>query len=288
MKSSTEFQISCIQTHPEMLEVKDNLARQVELVREAAKSGSKLIVLPECSTTGWCFISSDEARTVAEAVPSGPTCSTWQSLCTELNIYIVAGIVEVDDDKLFNSAVLLSPDGFVGKFRKAHLWALEKEVYSLGDLGFPVFDTPLGRIALHICYDGWFSEAYRLPALGGADLLCVPSNWVPLPKQPTNVPVMANMLVMTHAHMNLMYIAVASRVGVERDQPFIGCSIIADHSGWPLAGPASGDKEEIISATIDPIGSRAMRDGNPFNQPLLDRRTDAYTVEERILEKRLS
>ncbi len=69
-----------------MLEVTDNLARQVELVRQAAKSGSKLIVLPECSTTGWVFKSSDEARTVAEAVPGGATCSTWLSLCTELDI----------------------------------------------------------------------------------------------------------------------------------------------------------------------------------------------------------
>jgi len=288
MKSSTEFQISCIQTQPVMLEVKDNLARQIELVRQAAQSGSKLIVLPECSTTGWCFTSSEEARTVAETVPNGPTCSQWQSLCNELNIYIAAGIVEIDDGQLFNTAVLLSPEGFVGKFRKAHLWALEKGVYTHGDLGFPVFETPLGRIGLHICYDGWFSEAYRIPALGGADLLCVPANWVPIPEQPTDIPVMANMLVMTHAHMNLMYIAVASRVGIERNQRFIGRSIIADHSGWPLAGPASGEKEEIISAIIDPIGSRAIRDGNPFNQPLLDRRTDTYSVEEKILAKRSS
>jgi predicted amidohydrolase len=261
-----------------MLDVAGNVTRQIEFIRTAAAEGSRLVVLPECSTTGWCFTSADEVRTVAEAVPDGPTCSTWLALCRELDIHLVAGIVEADGDRLFNSAVLLGPTGHLGTFRKAHLWAIEKELYSPGDLGFPVFETPLGRIAMHICYDGWFSEAYRLPALCDADLLCVPANWVPIPSQPDHLPKMANMLCCTHAHMNLVYIAAASRVGVERGQPFIGSSLIVDHSGWPLAGPASGDEEVIISAVIDPVGSRAERTGNPFNQPLLDRRTDIYSV----------
>ena len=276
--SSTAFRITCIQTHPAMLDVAGNVAHQVELIRAAAAEGSKLIVLPECSTTGWVFESRAEAATVAESVPDGPTCTTWLSLCRELDIHIVAGIVERQGERQYNSAVLLGPAGHIGTFRKAHLWAVEKGFYDPGDLGFPVYETPLGRIAMHICYDGWFSESYRIPALCDADLLCVPANWVPIPSQPDTMPKMANMLACTHAHMNLVYIAAASRVGVERGQAFIGSSIIVDHSGWPLAGPASGEHEEMISAVIDPIGSRAQRTGNPFNQPLLDRRTDVYSV----------
>lgn len=276
--SPTAFRISCIQTHPVMLDVEGNLARQVQLIRQVAAEGTTLVVLPECSTTGWVFESRDEAATVAEAVPDGPTCQVWLGLCRELGIHIVAGIVERDGEQQYNSSVLLGPDGHIGTFRKAHLWAIEKDFYDPGDLGFPVFDTPLGRIGMHICYDGWFSEAYRLPALCGADLLCVPANWVPIPDQPDHLPKMANMLCSTHAHMNLVYIAAASRVGVERGQAFIGSSIIVDHTGWPLAGPASGTEEAVISAVIDPIGSRAARTGNPFNQPLDDRRTDVYSV----------
>lgn len=277
-RSPTAFRIACIQTAPVMLDVTANRDRQVELIRQAVADGASLVVLPECSTTGWCFESRDEAASVAESVPHGPTCQVWSGLCRELGIHLVAGIVERDGDRLFNASVLLGPDGHIGTFRKAHLWALEKDVYDPGDLGFPVFETPLGRIAMHICYDGWFSEAYRLPALCGADLLCVPANWVPIPSQPDHLPKMANMLCSTHAHMNLVYIAAASRVGVERGQGFIGSSVIVDHTGWPLAGPASGTDEAVISAVIDPIGSRAERTGNPFNQPLLDRRTDVYTV----------
>lgn len=276
--SATALQISCIQTAPVMLDVAGNLARQVELIRAAAANDSSLVVLPECSTTGWCFESRSEAARVAESVPDGPTCQVWLELCRELDIHLVAGIVERDGDRLFNASVLLGPGGHIGSFRKVHLWAIEKKIYDPGDLGFPVYNTLHGRIGMHICYDGWFSEAYRLPALGGADLLCVPANWVPIPNQPENLPMMANMLCSTHAHMNLVYIAAASRVGVERGQAFIGSSIIVDHSGWPLSGPASGADEAIISAVIDPIGSREARAGNPFNQPLDDRRTDVYTV----------
>ena len=189
--SSTAFRITCIQTHPAMLDVAGNVAHQVELIRAAAAEGSKLIVLPECSTTGWVFESRAEAATVAESVPDGPTCTTWLSLCRELDIHIVAGIVERQGDRQYNSAVLLGPAGHIGTFRKAHLWAVEKEFYDPGDLGFPVFETPLGRIAMHICYDGWFSESYRIPALCDADLLCVPANWVPIPNQPDHMPKMA-------------------------------------------------------------------------------------------------
>jgi len=277
-ESSTSFIVACIQTHPQIMDVEGNLARQRPMIEEAIGKGAKLIVLPECSTTGWVFKDAAEARSVAELVPGGPTCNVWQEYCTKNDVHIVAGIVEVDGDDVYNTAVLLGPKGFIGKFRKMHLWSVEKNFYTPGDLGLPVFETPLGRIGMHICYDGWFNESYRLLALAKADILCVPANWVPVPTQKKELPVMANLLCMTNAHTNLVYIAAASRVGVERGQPFIGRSIVVDHAGWPLAGPASGENEEIIYAEVDPIGSRSEREGNPFNQPLGDRRTDAYEV----------
>jgi len=263
-----------------MMQVEKNISNQLDMIKTAVASGAKLVVLPECSTTGWVFESKEEVGSVAELVPSGPTCQKWLEICRENEIYVVAGIVELEGSAVYNASVLFGPSGLIGKFRKVHLWWIEKELYTPGNLGFPVFDTPLGRIGMHICYDGWFSEAYRLPALHQADLLCVPANWVPVPEQKSALPVMANMLCMTNAHINLMYVAAASRVGVERGQVFIGNSVIADHSGWPLAGPASSTEEEMISAVIDPIGTRADRIGNTFNQPLADRRTDVYDVRE--------
>jgi predicted amidohydrolase len=269
---------AAIQTEPALGDVVGNLADQRAAITTAAAGGARLVVLPECSTTGYCFESVDEAAAIAEDVGcgDGPAMTTWQALAADHGLHIAAGIVEREATRLYNAAVLVGPDGLVGRYRKTHLWGIERGIYTPGDLGFGVFDTPIGRIGMQICYDGWFPEVARLEALQGADIVCVPANWVPVPTQDPSVPAMADMLCMTSAHTNLVYVVAASRVGVERGQRFIGSSIIVDHSGAPLAGPASTTDAEILTATIDPIGSRAERHGNPFNQPLRDRRADLY------------
>jgi N-carbamoylputrescine amidase len=272
----TQIRIACLQTEPTLGDVAGNLADQAVACAEAIANGTDLLVLPECSTTGWAFNSVEQAQEVAETVPAGSACQQWLALCRDNNVHLVAGVVERDGDHLYNTSVLMGPDGMIGTYRKAHTWALEKTFYEPGNLGVPVYDTPLGRIGMHICYDCWFPESFRLMAAQGADLICAPSNWVPVPTQRDDLPAMANLLCMTNAHTNLVYVAAAGRVGADGDQPFIGQSIIVDHAGWPIAGPASAESPEIIYADIDLIGSRAERHGNPFNQPLRDRRLDIY------------
>ena len=189
---------------------------------------------------------------------------------------MVAGISEREGNALYNSSVLIGPEGFIGRFRKAHLWNKENLFFEPGNVGFPVFKTPIGRIGMFICYDGWFPESYRLCALQGADIICIPTNWVPIPGQDENREAMANILVMAAAHTNSVYVAAADRVGVERGQPFLGQSLIASYTGWPIGGPASSNQEEIIYAKVDLAEARAKRNWNEFNQVLRDRRTDTY------------
>ena len=105
-----------------------------------------------------------------------------------------------------------------------------------------------------ICYDGWFPETYRLAAVQGADIVCVPTNWVPMPAQPDDRPAMATTLTMAAAHSNGMAIACANRIGTERGQPFIGQSLIVGGDGWPVAGPASSDCEEILRSEERRVG----------------------------------
>jgi predicted amidohydrolase len=183
---------------------------------------------------------------------------------------------ERDGAKLFNSAVLIGPNGYIGTFRKVHLWNEENLYFEPGDLGFPVFHTAIGRIGMAICYDGWFPETYRLAALQGADIVCVPTNWVPIPGQAPGREAMANILAMAAAHSNSIYIACADRVGTERGQPFEGQSLIVGHTGWPVAGPASRDEEEILIADVALGEARRARNWNAFNQVLRDRRSDLY------------
>jgi predicted amidohydrolase len=274
--SRTAITVAAVQTRPVLGAVPANVSATCARIAEAAAHGATLIVLPEAASTGYMFSGPDEAAAAAEPVPDGPACRAWARMGAALGVYVVAGVIERAAGALYNAAVLIGPGGHIGTFRKVHLWNDEKRLYVPGDLGFPVFDTGIGRIGLHICYDGWFPESYRLCAVAGADIICVPANWVPVPAQPAGYPAMANLMVMTGAHSNQVYIAAASRVGTERGQAFIGQSIIVDPAGVPLAGPASPDREDILYAPADLIGSRSERLANPFNGPLRDRRTDLY------------
>ncbi|MCJ2073227.1 nitrilase family protein [Methylobacterium sp. J-030] len=269
------IRVSCIQFAPEFGAVDANMARAAERVRAAAADGSRLIVLPELASTGYVFESQAEAVALAEPVPDGPTTRAWVALAAELGIHVVAGIAERAGDVLYNAAVIVGPGGYIGTYRKAHLWDRENEFFARGDLGFPVFETDLGRVGVAICYDGWFPETFRQLALGGAEIVCIPTNWVPMPDQPAGEAAMANTLHRAAAHSNGIFIACADRVGVERGQPFEGQSLIIGPKGWPLAGPASREGTETLSALVD-LDAAGRKDLNAFNSLLRDRRTDIY------------
>jgi predicted amidohydrolase len=268
--------VACLQLRPAFGDVSKNVTRSLEAIDRAASQRARLVVLPELYNTGYVFASRDEAFALAESIPDGPTTQAWAERAARHRLYIVAGICERSGDKLYNSAVVIGPDGYIGTFRKVHLWNEEALYFEPGDLGFPVFNTPIGRIGVAICYDGWFPETYRLCALQGADIVCVPTNWVPIPGQASGQQAMANILAMGAAHSNSMFVACADRVGTERGQPFEGQSLIVSYTGWPVAGPASRESEEILLAEIDLREARRQRNWNAFNQVLRDRRTDVY------------
>jgi N-carbamoylputrescine amidase len=270
------IKIACLQMQPAIGKVAANVAHSMALIDRAAALGARLVVLPELCNSGYMFKSREEAFAASEPIPDGPTVKAWSEIATRHQLHLVAGICERDGAKLFNSAVLIGPNGHIGTFRKVHLWNEENLYFEPGDLGFPVFHTGLGRIGMAICYDGWFPESYRLAALQGADIVCVPTNWVPIPGQAEGREAMANILAMAAAHSNSIYIACADRVGTERGQPFEGQSLIVSFTGWPVAGPASRDKEEILLAEVALGEARRARNWNAFNQVLRDRRSDLY------------
>jgi predicted amidohydrolase len=271
-----KIKIACIQTQPTIGNVEANVAHSIALIDRAVGLGARLVVLPELCNSGYMFQSREEAFAASEPVPAGPTVRAWSETAARHKLHLVAGICERDGAKLFNSAVLIGPAGYIGTFRKVHLWNEENLYFEPGDLGFPVFHTAIGRIGMAICYDGWFPEAYRLCALQGADIVCVPTNWVPIPGQAEGREAMANILAMAAAHSNSIYIACADRVGTERGQPFEGQSLIVGYTGWPVAGPASRDREEILVAEVALGEARRARNWNAFNQVLRDRRSDLY------------
>ncbi len=274
--AGTDIRVACVQMEPRVEEPDTNVDRSLDFCRQAAGQGATIIVLPELCNSGYVFQSRDEAFAASEVIGEGPASEAWADFCRDNDTYVVAGIAERDGDKLFNSSVLVGPTGVIGKFRKVHLWNHENLYFEPGDLGFPVFSTPIGRIATTICYDGWFPESFRACALGGADIVCIPTNWVPIPGQARDQRAMATILMQANAHSNSIYIAAADRVGTERGQEFIGQSVIVSYTGWPLAGPASAVEEELVIASLDLGAARTARAWNAFNHPLRDRRPEAY------------
>jgi len=272
--------IACVQMVPVIGETNVNRARSLQLIEQAAAQGAQLVVLPELTNSGYMFASRQEAFALAEPLPDGPTAQAWTAIAQRLGIYLVAGIAEHAGDKLYNSALVTGPQGYIGTYRKLHLWDEENQFFEPGNLGLPVFHTELGCLAVAICYDGWFPEVYRLLALQGADMVAVPTNWPSSPETPEN-PRIAHALAVAGAHSNGLIIACADRSGTERGQLFVGSSLIIDAKGRVLGNPASADREEIVIAQVDVQAARRARRVNAFNHVLHSRRADVYDIVSR-------
>ncbi|WP_119696268.1 nitrilase-related carbon-nitrogen hydrolase [Microbacterium halotolerans] len=276
--SATAVTVACVQTDPVIGDVAANTDATVTAVAEAADVGASLVVLPECASAGWAFRDADEARASAQSLEGGATVDAWRQVAAERDVWVCGGFSELGQDgEVYNSSVLIGPHGVASLYRKVHLWNTEADAFTPGDLGFPVVDTPFGRMGMIICYDAWIPESMRSCALAGADIVLAPSDWVPNPRQDPALPPLAHVVTMAGAHQNQLYVAAASRVGAERGQNFIGSSIVIDPFGWPLA--TGGDEVGMVLAEIDPIGSRPARRNDPFNRPLADRRPDQYTID---------
>lgn len=266
--------VAAIQFEPIFGQVKDNVAKTLKLINEAADNGANVMVLPELCNTGYVFNSKEEAYSLAEAVPDGETTQAWMKVAKERHLYIAAGITEQDGIDLFNSAVLVGPNGYIGTHRKVTLWNEEKLFFEPGNRGNQVFHTEIGRLAMMICYDMWFPEQWRNCAVAGADLVLVPTNWVTFAGLPNDEKNFGIYLGMAAAHVNGFFVACADRVGTERGCPFPGRSLIIANNGVPIVGPI-GDKPETIYADINLMDARKLN-YNDYNNPIRDRRVDLW------------
>lgn len=253
----------------------ENVKRSLEMLNEAADNGANLIVLPELCNTGYIFKNRQEVYEVAEIIPEGPTMQQWIKVAKERKVYIVAGINELERNgiRCYNSAVLIGPEGYIGTHRKLNLWRDDMSFFEPGNLGYQVFETPIGRIAMLVCYDMWYFENWRILALKGADVVCCPTNWVDVP--PVELRTMGTYMAMVNANCNNIFVIAADRIGTERGCKFPGRSLIVGPDGWFRAGLASDNKEEILYAEVNLMDSRRLN-WNSMN--IASRRTDLYDV----------
>jgi predicted amidohydrolase len=135
----------------------ENFRRITAWLKKAVDQGSSLTVFPECSLTGYCFDSLEEALPHAETVP-GPSTLRLAGVCRELQTYLVVGLLERDGQRLFNACTLIGPEGVVGNYRKVHLPFLGIDRFTTpGDRPFQVWTAGEVRVGLNICYDASFS-----------------------------------------------------------------------------------------------------------------------------------
>ena len=265
--------------------VDDNHEAASRAAEQAAAAGADIVVLPEMSTAGYAFSDRDEAASFAESATAsdlGRALTGWAELARKHRLYIAGGFPESSEGRLYNSSALIGPEGLVGVYRKVHLFYNEKHLFEPGDLGFPVFELPFGRVGMQVCYDIFFPEASRSLVLGGAQLVLSPGNFVRNFRRRVYDErgyTQADVAAMGIASQNQVYFALADRVGDERGIGFIGASIIVGWDGWPLAGPGSADGEELLVADMDLAEATRKRQRNPENHGILDRRPIAYRTE---------
>ena len=154
-----------------------NIPKMVEMAGDAAKNGAKLVVFPEMASTGFLYLTAADAGTNIDTIP-GLASDALGKVADAENIYIAYGLIEKDPDTgvMYNSAAMVGPKGFVGKYRKNQLAVGDDNIFRApGNLGFPVFDTELGKIAMLICYDDSQIQSLLLPVLRGADIIAYPA-----------------------------------------------------------------------------------------------------------------
>lgn len=255
-----------IQFSPEFGRVNENIDKAISMIE---KADAELIVLPELFNTGYLFVSIEEVIALAEEIPAGKTIRALSSIAHKKKINIVAGIIESYQGDLYNSAVLVSPVGYVGTYRKVHLFNEENLWFKPGNTGFNVFDLGFCRVGLMICFDWLFPESARILALKGADIICHPANLV--------LPYCQDAMI-TRCLENKIYIVTANRTGSEersgKELSYTGKSQIASPDALILYR-ADAQSDEIGIVDIDVQSARNKR-MTKYNNIFADRKPEYY------------
>jgi len=251
--------------------------KNVKYAEDAAEQGARVLCFQELFNAPYfCQVQDDEHKDTAEAIPDGDTTQHLIKLAKDTEMVLVVPIYEKEDDGLlYNSAAVIDADGsYLGKYRKTHIphvngfW--EKFYFRPGNLGYPVFDTAVGRIGVYICYDRHFPEGWRALGLEGAKIVFNPS----ATSRGLSM-YLWNLEQPASAVANEYFIGAINRVGKEPygDNDFYGSSYFVDPRGQLVGDSASDTDEEVIVRDLDMDLIDQVRKVWAFYR---DRRPDAY------------
>ena len=171
------FKVAAVEFNPEFFEFEQNIPRIVAIVEEAAKAGAKIIVLPETATSGYIYKDRKQFDPFLDTVP-GKTTDAIAKVTAAHDCYVTIGLAEIDRTTglAYNTGALIGPSGYIGKYRKVGLNPDDQLWFTPGNLGYPVFDTAYGKLAMVICYDDTYWEIARTAAVKGAQIICFMSS----------------------------------------------------------------------------------------------------------------
>lgn len=253
------------------------LERHVTLARQAANDGAQVLCFQELFYGPYfCQVQENEYFSYTEPIPDGPTTKLMQDLARETGMVLVVPMFEVEQEGFYyNTAAVIDADGtYLGKYRKTHIphvkgfW--EKFYFRPGNMGYPVFDTAVGRIGVYICYDRHFPEGWRALGLAGAKIIFNPS----ATSRGLSM-YLWNLEQPASAVANEVYIGAINRVGKEPlgDNDFYGSSYFVDPRGQLVGEAASDTQDEVIVRDLDMDKIEEVRQQWAFYR---DRRPDAY------------
>jgi len=260
------LRIGYYQFRPLFGQIKKNLGKVISALKDIE---ADLIVLPELPFTGYYFADREETRILAEDPDDSSTVHSLKALCKERNLYLVTGFAERKRDKIFNSALLIGPEGLVHTYRKLHLFNEEKNWFDAGDTPLALQTVRGARIGTMICFDWIFPEVARALAIQGAHIICHPSNLVLNYCQQT---------MLSRCLENSVFAITANRFGADKrphgELKFTGKSQIVAPKGV-LLHRAAAQREALYTTEIDP---QRAEDKNitALNQMMDDRRPEFY------------
>jgi predicted amidohydrolase len=225
----------------------ENLRRIERAALRAAKERADLVIMPELSLTG--YVLRDQLYELAETVP-GNSVKKIESIAKKTQTHIIFGMPEVSEKTqatMYNAAVLVGPEGFIGKYRKMYLpthSVFDEKRYFRPGYSAAVFDTEIGKIGLVICYDLFFPETVRLARLEGAQLIvCISAS-------PATRRTFFETLMLARAMENTAFLAYVNLTGIEDGLQFWGGSRLVGPQGRVMA-QARYDQEDFVTARID-------------------------------------
>ncbi len=258
------MKVAYVQFSPALCDLKETISRLESLLPTCSEAD--LVVLPELCNSGYSFSSKKEAFDSSEVIEQSGFLAFLHGKCREYGLDIVTGFNERSEDALYNSAVLIGPEGYVGRSRKMHLFMNEKDYFCPGNSGLPVFRRQNATLGLLVCYDWFFAEVWKILALKGADVICHPSNLI-LPK-------LAQQGIPFHAITNRVFIVTANRIGTEGALTFTGHSLIVDTGGEVLSSaPAAKSHVDIVSIDLERARDKTVTSRNDL---FGDRRPQDY------------